>query len=90
MGKKVSGEKGSRSLGRLGKAGNERVGLLIVFGLLLAFANTAYAGEWNKQDYSKTKIELHLNWGWTAPEQGRYWETWDDGYGKHMYEGHWT
>ena len=82
MAKKVSGGKRSRSLGRLGKARNMRLSarLLIVFGLLLAFANTANAGNWNKKDYSESKIELRLDWPWTAPEQGRYAEKWNDKY----------
>ncbi len=92
MTKRVGGGKGARSLGRPGKARNMRLSarLLIVFGLLLAFANTAYAGKWNEQDYSETKIELRLNWGWTAPERGRYWEKWDDKYSQHGYSARWT
>lgn len=92
MAKKVSGGKGARSLGRPGKARNMRLSarLLIVFGLVLAFTNTANAAEWKKQDYSESKIELRLNWGWTAPEQGRYFEKWDDKYSQHYYVAMWT
>ncbi len=87
MTKRVGGGKGARSLGRLGKARNMTLSasLLIVFGLLPAFANTTYAREWNKQGYSDTKIELRLNWGWTAPEQGIYLESWNDSYDTHFY-----
>lgn len=92
MAKKVSGGKGSGSLGRPGKARNIRLGarLVIVFGLVLSFTNTAYAGKWNKQDYSESKIELRLDWSWTAPEQGRYLERWNDNYSLHFYAAEWV
>ena len=89
---RVGGGKGARSLGRPGKAWNMRIGarLLIVFGLLLAFTNTTYAGEWKKHDYSETKIELRLNWGWTASEQGRHFESWNDSHNQHYYSSSWN
>ena len=47
-----------------------RIGPLLL--VLLTFALPGHAGEWKKQTYKDSIIELHTGWDWTKAQRGRY------------------
>ncbi len=65
-----------------------RIGLLLLF--LLTFAVPLHAGEWKKQPYQDSIIELHTDWHWTAPNRGEYWTVWTDNFSMQTHTAYWS
>ncbi len=53
----------------------------------LVVTSSAYAGEWKRQSYQETPIQL--DWRWAMPAGGSYWERWDDSFTVHTYSAWW-
>ena len=64
-----------------------RIGLLVL--VLLTFAVPLHAGEWKKQPYQDSIIELRTDWHWTAPNRGEYWVRWRDDFSVQTQTAYW-
>ncbi len=64
--------------------------ILALIAAALVVTGPAYAGEWKRQIHEETKIGLRIDAPWLAPEKGRYWEAWTDGYTAHLYTAAWA
>ncbi len=62
--------------------------ILALIAASLVMTSSAYAGEWKRQSYQETPIQL--DWRWASTAGGSYWERWDDSHKEHMYSAWWT
>ena len=65
-----------------------RIGLLFLVCLTVALPLRAEA--WKSQPYRDSIIELRTGWGWTAPEDGKYWVKWTDDFTTHRFAALWS